>query len=247
MTDEGDPFELLRRINPVDPSTLPAPGLSPEALEVMERILRSDIAPPVAGRFRHTRSLWRLRRRRVYLVPLVAVAVAALAAAAVAWALARGPTQHLDVGCYATIDLRGRTAVLPATDASAIETCRKLWLTGAFGKPPPPLEACILPSRAVGVFPSPAGESCEALNLARAAGTEPPPSSVELKNTLVDRFLDRCLSEPAARRVVRDELTRLGLGDWRVAPSGGFTPARPCASLAFDETRKLVALVPIPR
>ena len=185
MKDGSDPFETLRRINPVDPSTLPDPERSREALDAMERIIRGDAAAAEGERFRRTRSLWRTRRRRVYLVPIVAAA--ALAAATLAWALTRGPTQHLDIGCYATIDLHGRAAVVPATEASPIETCEKLWLTGVFGKPPPPLEACVLPSGAVGVFPSPEENSCERLNLAPApAGSEPPPSSVELQNTLVD-------------------------------------------------------------
>lgn len=246
MKDGSDPFETLRRINPVDPSTLPDPERSREALDAMERIIRGDAAAAEGERFRRTRSLWRTRRRRVYLVPIVAAA--ALAAATLAWALTRGPTQHLDIACYATIDLHGRAAVVPATEASPIETCEKLWLTGVFGKPPPPLEACVLPSGAVGVFPSPEENSCERLNLAPApAGSEPPPSSVELQNTLVDKFLDRCLTEPAARRNIQGELTRLGLQHWRVVTNGRFTPARPCASLAFDENQKQVILVPIPR
>ena len=44
MKDGSDPFETLRRINPVDSSTLPDPGRSQEALDVMERIMRGDIA-----------------------------------------------------------------------------------------------------------------------------------------------------------------------------------------------------------
>ena len=246
MKDGSDPFETLRRINPVDSSTLPDPGRSQEALDVMERIMRGDIAPPAARRFGRTRSLLRTRRGRVYLIPIVAAA--ALAAAALAWALTRGPTQHLDIGCYATINLQGRAAVVPATEEPPIETCKKFWLTGAFGKPPAPLEACVLPSGAVGVFPSPEGNSCERLSLTPVpADSEPPSSSVELQDTLVDRFLDRCLTEPTARRIIKKELTRLSLPDWRVATSGRFTHTRPCASLAFDEKQRQVILVPIPR
>ena len=36
MKDGSDPFETLRRINPVDPSTLPDPERSREALDAME-------------------------------------------------------------------------------------------------------------------------------------------------------------------------------------------------------------------
>ncbi|MBA3380871.1 MAG: hypothetical protein H0T97_03245 [Actinobacteria bacterium] len=245
MKDEGDPFETLRRINPVDPSTLPDPVRSREALDSMERILQGAFPSPERRRFR-LRAPWQARRRRVYLVPVVAAAV--LAAATLAWAFTRGPTQHLSVGCYAAIDPNGRAAVVPATEASPVETCEKLWLDGAFGKPPPPLEACLLPSGAVGVFPSAEGDSCKRLNLAPVpAGGQPPSALVELQNTLADAFLKRCLSESAARRIVQDEFRRLNLQEWRVVTSGRFTPARPCASLAFAEEQSEVTLVPIPR
>lgn len=246
MKDEGDPFETLRRINPVDPSTLPDPVRSREALDVMERILRGDVSSPEGRRLRRLRTLGQARRPRVYLVPVVAAAV--LAAATLAWAFTRGPTQHLSVGCYAAIDLDASAAVVPATEASPVETCEELWLDGAFGRPPSRLEACVLPSGAVGVFPSPEGDSCERLNLAPVpAGSEPPSAVVELQNTLVDAFLKRCLSESAARRIVQDEFRRLNLQEWRVVTSGRFTPARPCASLAYVEERSEVNLVPIPR
>jgi hypothetical protein len=246
MKDEGDPFETLRRINPVDPNTLAEPAHSRQALDTMECILRGDVSPAERRRFRWFRTLGYERRRRVYVVPVVAAAV--LGAATLAWALSRGPTQHLSIGCYAAIDLQGRAAVVPASEASPVETCEQLWLDGAFGKPPPPLEACVLASGAVGVFPSPEGDSCQRLNLAPVpAGSEQPSAVVELQDALVDAFLAQCLSESQARRMVQDELTRLDLEDWRVVTSGRFTSARPCASPAFDEEQRKVGLVPIPR
>src|SRR5919109_4747126 len=98
MRNEGDPFETLRRINPVDPSTLPEATRSREALDAMEGILRGDAVSPERRRLRWLRRLGHARRRRVYLVPVVAVAV--LGAATLAWALSRGPTQQLSIGCY---------------------------------------------------------------------------------------------------------------------------------------------------
>lgn len=246
MKDEGDPFEILRRINPVDPSTLPEPARSQKALDAMERILRGDFISTDRRRPRRMRSLGRSRRRRLYLVPVAAATV--LAAATLAWALSRGPTQSLSIGCYATIDLQGRAAVVSATDASPVAACERLWLDGAFGKPPPPLEACVLPSGTIGVFPSPEGDSCKRLNLVPIpGGSEPSAAVVELQNALVDAFLERCVSETQARRLVRDELRRLNLRDWHLSTSGRFTSARPCASLAFDEEAREVSLVPIPR
>ena len=185
MKDERDPFEILQEINPVDPGTLPDPARSPDALAVMESMLRGEFASPQGGRFRWLRSLGR-GRRRIYLVPVVAAAV--LGAGTLAWALSRGPTQHLTVGCYATADLDARTAVVSATDASPVEACRKLWLNGVFGQPPPPLQACVLPSGAVGVFPRADGDSCERLNLAPAT-VEPASAVVALQKALVDKFL----------------------------------------------------------
>lgn len=243
MKDGGDPFETLRRINPVDPGTLPEPARSREALDDMERILRGDVSPAERRGFRWLRTLGRARRRRIYLVPVVAVV--ALGAGTLAWALTRGPTQHLSVGCYAAIGLDARAAVVAANDASPVETCREVW-PEAFGKPPPPLQACVLPSGAVGVFPSPEGDSCQRLNLAPAP-SEPASPVVELQNTLVDAFLARCVSESQARRIVLAELRHLRLEDWRIVTSGRFDSARPCTSLAFDEKRSQVLLVPIPR
>lgn len=70
---------------------------------------------------------------------------------------------------------------------------------------------------------------------------------MELEDTVVDTFLGRCVSESEARRIVMAEMRRLGLGDWRVTTSGTFDSSRPCASLAFDEARSEVRLIPIPR
>ena len=246
MNDERDPFEILREINPVDPNTLPDPACSQAALEGLERIVGGEVAPSEARHPRRLRALRPVRRRRVYVVPAVAVTVVALAAGTLAWALTRGPTQHLSIGCYAAVDLEARTVVVPAHANSPIESCEQVWRAGEFGKPPPPLEACVLPSGAVGVFPSPEGGSCARLSLPPAPA-EPASPLVELEDTVVDTFLGRCVSESEARRIVIAEMRRLGLGDWRVTTSGTFDSSRPCASLAFDEARSEVLLVPIPR
>ncbi len=244
MRNSGDPFDVLRRINPVDPKTLPDPARSREALEAMESILREDVDSRAGRRPPRLQRLRRIPRRRIDLVPLVAAVV--LGAATLAWALTRGPTQHLSVGCYASLDLEARTVVVPATDPSPVETCEKVWLDGAFGRPPPPLQACVLPSGAVAVFPSPRGDGCARLSLVPAPGDEGS-AVVELQNGLVDTFLERCIAEPEARKIVQTELTRLRLDDWRVRTSRRFESARPCASLAFDEEGREVLLVPIPR
>jgi hypothetical protein len=245
MKGEGDPFEILREINPVDPDTLPDPSRSPDALAVVERILRGDIAAT------EERSWWSVRRaprRRIYLVPVVAVV--ALVVGTLAWALTQGPTKQLSVGCYESASLDAKTAIVSPDDSPPVEACRAVWLSGVFGQPPPPLQACVLPSGAVGVFPSPDGNSCDLLNLAPAstAAETPTPPAVALQKALVDKFLrQRCVAESAARRIIQRELRRLHLEGWRVTASGRFDSARPCASLAFDEERKEVLLVPLPR
>lgn len=128
----------------------------------------------------------------------------------------------------------------------------------------PQLEACVLPSGAIGVFPSPTGRACEKLRLAPVASELPPPSPERttpeskppspqatvraLKDRLVDLFLaGPCMNEQEATELVRAELRRLRLSDWGIRTNGPFSAARPCASLAFDEEHRTVLLVPMPR
>lgn len=235
-----DPFELLRRMNPVRPGELPDAD-SPEAQALLEQIVERSTRP--------RKSLLRLpHRRRTYAVVLVAAV--ALGAAA-AWAVTRGETKHLTIGCYAETSLDAKTAVIPAGTASLEAACAAVWRSGTFGsKAVPRLQACILPSGAIGVFPTRDGRACERLHLANAQPRTPERAqpTTGLKNALVDRFLAAsCLTEDEGLGIVEDELRKRHLSTWRVRAAAPFTPARPCATLAFDEEQQTVLLTPAPR
>lgn len=247
MSEPFDPFEILRDVNPVDPADLRGAASSPQAVEALEQIIsdtRRRSGRRIAVRLRLR------RRRRLYILALVPLA-AALAAGA--WALTRGATQQLTIGCYATADLHARTIVVPAGNEPATTTCGAIWQGGEFGSPSsPPLQACVLPSGAIGVFPSSTQDACTQLKLAPVAPIttstrQAEASPLALKGALVHKFLaNRCMNEQQATATVQVEIRRLRLTNWRVRTNGRFSSSRPCASLAFDEGQQRVLLVPIP-
>lgn len=252
MTEPFDPFELLRELDPVDRDALRGTASSPQALDALERIV-ADSRDPAPNRRAHLR-IGGIHRRRTFvavLLPLAAVA------AATAWALTRAPTEQLTVGCYASPDLRARTVVVPAGHTSPADTCRRVWRRGDFGtRVSPRLQACVLLSGAIGVFPSPHDRTCERLKLAPLVPGSLPHlghaahhgSAAELKDAVVQFFLSsRCLSAQRARTAVRGELRRLQLTGWKAETTTPFTTSRACASFAFDEVRHLVLIIPMPK
>ena len=259
MNKPFDPFQLLRELNPVSETDVCGEASSQRAQQELEHILRDGRPPRQRSPQRGPR---RPRWRRSYVLVLVALAIGAATAA---WALTRTPTKTLTVGCYATVDLQARTVVVAADDRSPTATCREIWQRGDFGSAKvPQLEACVLPSGAIGVFPSPTGQACENLRVAPVAPetpappparttTKPKPPSPQatartLKNKLVDAFLAKpCMNEQQATELVRAQFGKLRVSDWGVRANGPFSVARPCASLAFDEEHRIVLLVPMPK
>jgi hypothetical protein len=248
MSEPVDPFELLRALNPVGPEDVTDAVSSTEARQTLHEIMATGVPArrPPLPRAR----LPRLHRRRYLLaaVPLVG------ALAAAAWALTQGPTKQLTIGCYASANLRARTVVVPAGTSSPTASCRRVWGAGTFGNTStPPLQACVLPSGGIGVFPSARGTACQRLKLAplteTATHTNPARTSpLALKNALVRKFLARtCVNEEQAMAIVRNEIRRLKLTNWHVLSSESFTSDRPCASLAFDEEQHRVLLIPVPK
>jgi hypothetical protein len=239
-----DPFDILRKLNPVNSDSLPGAGSS-EGRALLERISAESDASASAA----VPGVLRNSRRRVYVLVLVGAVV--VGAGAAAWALTRTETKHLTIGCYASTDLQANTLVIPASTASPVIACRELWREGAFGSEPTPrLQACVLASGAVGVFPSPSGQACRRLGLVEAApGRQPGAAAgVGLKDALVDRFLAAgCVSEVDAIQIVRSEFRQRHLTAWQVRAADSFSTARPCATLAFEEERHLVLLVPATR
>jgi hypothetical protein len=249
MSETVDPFELLRELNPVKPADVANAASSEHAVRSLEEIVTGTRDTPRKETIRRRR-VPRLRRRS-YVLGLIPVAGVI---AVTAWALTQGSTKQLTIGCYATANLQAHTVVVPANNRPPVETCREVWRTFQFGhRPTPKLQACVLPSGAIAVFPSPQGQACKQLKLAPLLTVTTPygrtsRSPLRLKNALVKSFLTkRCVEGRRATALVRSEIRRLGLPLWRVQINGVFTTNRPCASLAFDEDHNLVLLIPIPR
>jgi hypothetical protein len=248
MSDPVDPFELLRELNPVDPEDVADAASTVQARRALEEIIAGR-RPPMARTPRRPRI--RRLRRRSYLLALVPIAGAITAAS---WALTQGATKQLTIGCYASANLQAHTVVIPAGSDPPVDACRAVWQRDDFGNQPTPrLQACILPSGAIGVFPSATEAACSQLKLAPLTAATVPPSQVAasplaLKNALVRKFLtDRCMNEQRASATVQAELRRLRLTNWHVQTNGTFSSSRPCASLAFDEEQHRVLLVPMPK
>jgi hypothetical protein len=235
MKEHSDPFEVLAGVDPLDHDAVAGARSSVRAQATLDRIL----AQP-------TRTGGRSRRGRLYALAAVA---AAIPAAGAAWALTNEPTHRLEIGCYAANSLDATTVVVDAGDASPVAACRAAWSRGELGGPAPRrLEACVLPSGAIGVFP----ETCRQLKLTpvgRASAHAPPSngSPTALKRSLVGTYLSRrCLGRRAGIAAARAAIGANGLTDWRVHVTTPFTPLRSCTSFAFDEVGHLVLLVPIP-
>jgi hypothetical protein len=237
-----DPIELLREANPVAAELLSA---DPVERVHMEQLFERIASPaPVTGR--------RPKRR---VIVAVAIATVALLAGAAAYIVHRQRvTEPLDIGCYEMADLRARVFVVSVGNGEdPVVACTTLWQKGTFGTPTTPrLESCVLPSGAVGVFPGESEDVCERLGRPAPAPTSSTTvgstslsaDPVELRNTLVAQFVDRCLTEPQARAIVQGELQRRRMPDWNISDAEAFTADRPCATLRVDVEAKTILLIP---
>jgi hypothetical protein len=202
------------------------------------------------------------RRRRRLVVALVPAVVVLLAATAfTTYRLTRNPTHLESIGCYDRASLRANTAIVSADGRDPVTICSEVWQQGALGKAAPArLEACVLETGAIGVFPSTRNSTCGALGLA------PLPASyavrakrfAALQQAIVARLGQpasgsskrgpQCVGMQAAERFVRRALDARGYGDWQIKITGGaFDSARPCAEPSFDTGSKTVYLVPAAR
>jgi len=200
------------------------------------------------------------RRRRLTLV-LVPAAIAVLVATAfTTYALTREPTHLESIGCFDRADLAANTAIVDADGRDPVAICAEVWRQGGLGSGPAPkrLQACVLKTGAIGVFPG--SDICGKLGLA------PVPASYSrearrfaaLRKAIVSRLGEpasgsskrgpQCVGEGAARRLVRGLLNARGYGGWRILIGGGnFSAERPCAEPSFDTSEKVVVLVPTSR
>lgn len=233
-----DPLEVFAAQNPAPPGEYAGLGEGALAELAIQRVLAA--APPVARR--------RWWRRRRIVVP--AIAIVALGSAAAGYELTRPVTSPLSVGCYAAPSRTALAVVVPS-GTSATATCRPLWLNGTLGGGGvPPLYACVLPSGALGVFPSRDGTPCARLGLAQPApATGATGRAIRLREALVhDEATSRgCLDEGAARRDVQTALASLGLSGWRTVVQPGFSLAQHCSGYGIDVAGRTVYVVPQPR
>ena len=241
MNRDRDPLDRLRRANPVPDEQVPGPD-SPLAQAAFERIVAA--APPSVPRHRRN---W--RRRTWFIVPAVLLLVAA------GFGLFRQTTQPLFVACYAQASLGADRTLIQPSGKDAVEACRPLWQPGGelnkTGRlPVPPLAACVLSSGAVGVFPRTAGQDvCGDLGLARPSNN--PARQIEseelakVQDTLSSAFLSKCFGQDDAAALARQTLADNHLNNWSVSTPTPFTPADPCASVAFDLAHRTVRLIPV--
>ena len=201
------------------------------------------------------------RRRR--LLVLVPAALALLIAMGfTTYALTREPTHFDSIGCFEKTSEESNTAIVQADGRDPVAICDEVWQQEAFGDVPRPdrLEACVLESGAVGVFPSSGTGACTRLGLAPlpASYREKAQRVADLRDAIVRHVGEpatgsslgdgKCIGEKAARALVRRELDARGYTSWRIDVSGGgFTDKRPCAEATIEVVRKVVTLIPVPR
>ena len=202
------------------------------------------------------------RRRRRVVIALVPAVVALLAATAFTTYSLTREAKHLEsIACYDRASLEANTAIVDADGRSPVAICAGVWQQGALGTHAPKrLEACVLQTGAIGVFPRSGRDTCGALGLA------PLPASYAaqarrfagLRDAIVARLGEpasgssrrgpQCVGKAEAIAFVRGQLDARGYGDWQIKVAGGtFTAARPCAEPSFDTGAKAVYLIPASR
>jgi len=202
------------------------------------------------------------RRRRIVVALVPAVAALLVATAFTTYALTRQPTHLESIGCYDRASLSANTAVVSADGRDPVTVCAGVWREGALGtNVPQQLEACVLQTGAVGVFPrSPGEDACDSLGLARLPASYAARAArfAGLQDAIVARLGEpasgssqrgpECVGKDAAIAFVRRELDSRGYRDWQIKVSGGdFSSASPCAEPAFDTAARTVFLIPAAR
>jgi hypothetical protein len=109
------------------------------------------------------------RPRRLLVCAAVVALAGVLSAAGYAGYKLTRVTPVVTSGCYETDSLDANTAVVVPGSGSPLAACAATYASAFPGSPEPPnFAACVLPSGAVGVFPSDTGDTCRRLGLANA-------------------------------------------------------------------------------
>jgi hypothetical protein len=239
-----DAVELLRAANPTEIDDLIN---DPQELARKDELLRHILA----GAPFETPQVTPARPRR-RMVVAIAIAILAMLAAAAVWLATREPVREkVSVSCFKEADLTSDVAVVTLKDGDPIGTCRNTWEQGAFGTTSvPALQPCVLKTGALAVLPAADENVCQTLGLALpevgapgAGGSHVDTSA--LQEALVRRFHDQpCKDEAESRRVIGEELTRVGATDWRIELVQPFDSQRRCGSISLDEGRRTVLITP---
>ena len=259
-----DELEIVRSLG-VDDRVLNMQGLARAEAALRREVEREPtaVAPlngPAertsvrAGRAFVRRARTGHRRRRWALGLVIPVAIVAGGAT---YALTRSSVDYAaGFGCYDRVSLNANVAV-PGGDASnPVAACAAVWREGALGRPGshtvPPQTACVLPSGAVGVFPSGEPGTCARLQLARLPADYAREAARfgELASTLrgvLDAAGGRCLTAAQAQAVASRELVALGFTGWRVRVPAPFAAGDRCAGVDFGQWQRTVFVVSAPR
>jgi hypothetical protein len=232
------PRDRLRAANPVDARDV-GDASSPLARALFERIVHSgpEVRP---RRRRHWRPL------ALVLAPLV---LGGAVAAGFRWF--RNPDLSAVVRCYPKVSLQARPVVVRASDPGDADACDGAWRDGTLSgrsSNAPALTACVLRGGVTGVFPGSGGaDPCDELGLPHVAVTDEGKAIARFQDSVSRHFLSTCTGRDAAMRVVRAQLQKEGLDDWRIAVSGRFTSGTPCASLVVTANARTVLIRPVQR
>ncbi|HVN62427.1 MAG TPA: hypothetical protein VMT59_14300 [Gaiellaceae bacterium] len=154
MSEPDEAYELLRKLNPVQP----------DELDVSEVALHATLAKARGSRlpvFVRQSAL-----RTGFRVLAVAAAVGS-AVAVVVLVLPGGGSSRIAVRCYTSASLQAQSRAIHARRGAIISACRAELQTTAPSRSQlsVPLQVCVLRSGVLAVFPSPDNSVCAHLNL----------------------------------------------------------------------------------
>jgi hypothetical protein len=200
----------------------------------------------------------RRRRQRRVLIFVPAVLVLLAATGFTTYALVREPIYE-SVACFERAAMNANVSVVSADGRDPVEICKEVFrISGPMELAiSGDLEACVLDTGAIGVFPRSGGSVCRELELAALPATYPDQAEKFglLRKAIVARIGEpasgssrggpQCVGEEEAVLIVRRELLVNGYEDWDVKVAGGeFSPRQPCADVSFSSADKLVLLTP---